>query len=156
MHDRRGADSGMLAASHASDLLHCGQLSRAVVLPQPVEPPQLALQIAGRLAEPIEADLSPVDLVQLDQRVEQLVSDPLSVLGRVERLRNARRDDVALHLLHHVERCSDDLDVVTHREDSRCADGGWLERTQQPGLPQDIVGAWRQRPARRAPEHDPG
>ena len=52
------------------------ELARAVVLPQPDEAPQLALQIAGRLAEALQPDRRPVDRVQLDERVDQLIGDP--------------------------------------------------------------------------------
>ena len=64
-----------MAASHAADLLDLGELARAVVLPQPAEAAQLALEVARRLAEALEADCRQVDRVQLDERVDQLIGD---------------------------------------------------------------------------------
>ncbi len=48
------------------DALDLGQVARAVVLPQPAEATQLALQIPGWLAEALEPDRAPVDGVELD------------------------------------------------------------------------------------------
>ena len=146
----------MLAASHRADLLDLGDLARAVVLPQPAEAPQLALEVAGRLAEPLEPDRRPIHRVELDQRVDQLVGDPGALLGRVERGGIASVITSPCDPLHHVERRADHGRVVAHRQHLRHPDRRGLERAQQPRLAQHVVRARRQRPARRAAQHDPG
>ena len=71
----------MRDASHRADLFDLRQLARPVVLPQPVEAAQLALEIARRLAEALETGAVPIRGVQFDQRVDQLVRDPPVLLG---------------------------------------------------------------------------
>ncbi len=83
-------DSGRFSASHRADLLDLLELPRAVVLPESGEPTQLTLQVSRRLAETLEADRGPVDGVELDQRVDQLVGDPGPFGRGVQRLRAAR------------------------------------------------------------------
>ena len=68
-----GRDSGMFCASHAPTLLDGRDLARLVQLPQAREAPQLALQVAGRLAEALQPGRAPVDRVDLDERVDQLL-----------------------------------------------------------------------------------
>ncbi len=68
-----------------ADALDGRDLARLVELPQPGEPAQLALEVAGRLAEALEARRAPVDGVDLDERVDQLLADRRALLGGVER-----------------------------------------------------------------------
>ena len=85
VHDRgRAATRAGARPSQLRDALHRGELARLVVLPQPAETPHLALQVAGRLAEALEAGGAPVDRVDLDERVDQLLADPPALLGRVQ------------------------------------------------------------------------
>ena len=62
----------MFAASQSATLLDARKLARLVVLPEPVEAPQLALEVAGRLAVALEPAGSPVDLVHLGERVDEV------------------------------------------------------------------------------------
>ena len=55
------------------------------MLPQAEEAPQLALEVARRLAEALQAGVAPVDGVDLDERIDELLADAPAVLGRVER-----------------------------------------------------------------------
>ena len=80
----------MLRAEPLADLLHHRQLARLVVLPQPAEAAQLALQVAGRLAVALEAARAPVHVVDLDQRVHQLLGGAAALVGCVERGRDLR------------------------------------------------------------------
>ena len=102
-----GGDSGRLAASQAAASSNSGISRGLVVLPQAVEAPQLALEVAGRLAEALEADLGPVDRVQLDERIDQLVGDPRPLRRAVQRRRDRVGDHLAVDLLHDVERGPD-------------------------------------------------
>ena len=72
-------------------------LARAVVVPQAEEPAELALEVAGRLAEALEPGGLPVDRVELDERVDELLADP-PALGRACRAAAGTSvgDDVAL------------------------------------------------------------
>jgi hypothetical protein len=120
------------------------------VLPQAAEAAHLALEVAARLAEALEARL-PVDGVDLGERVDELFADVPALGRRVERRGHAGRDDVAVHALHHVERCADDGLVVADREHFGYARGRAADRVQEPRLAQDVVGARRQgRPGRTA------
>ena len=150
-----GADVGHVRLEPFADRLDRRDLARAVVLPQAEEAAQLALEVAGRLAEALEARVAPVDGVDLDQRVDELLADAPAVLEAVERGRHRARDDVALDALHDVERRADDGLVVAHGEHGGHARAAG-ERRQHARLAQDVVRAGRQRAARRAAQHDVG
>ncbi len=134
--------------------LYRWDLARLVQLPQAPEAPQLALQVAGGPAEALEAHRPPVDRVDLDERVDQLLGDPSALLGRVQRGGNARDDHLALDPLHHVERAADRGGVLAHREHLRHARRGVLQRPQQARLAQHVVSAgWQRRTGRAAQDH---
>ena len=76
VHDRRRAGARHVLGQPAADALDRGDLARLVQLPQPAEAPQLALQVAARLAEALQAHRLPVHGVDLDERVDQLLGDP--------------------------------------------------------------------------------
>ena len=138
----------------AADLGHLGQIAGAVVLPEAAEATQLALQVAGRLAEAVEPEPLPVGVVQFDQPVDQLVGDPATLPVVVEGGRDRVGDHLTLDQFHHVERRADHLLVVAHRQDLRRAHVGRLERPQQSRLAQHVVRRGRQRTARRPAQHD--
>ncbi len=138
-----------------ADRLDGRDVARAVVLPQAEEAPQLALEVAGRLAEALEAGVAPVDGVDLDERVDELLADAPAVVGAVERGRHRARDDVALDALHDVEGRADHRLVVADGEHGGHARAPG-ERRQHARLAQDVVGAGRQRAARRAAQDDVG
>ena len=75
----------VVALSQSPDRLDRRDVARAVVLPQAEEAPQLALEVAGRLAEALEAGGAPVDRVDLDERVDELLAHAPAVVGAVER-----------------------------------------------------------------------
>ena len=125
------------------------------MLPQAEEAAQLALEVARRLAEALQARVAPVDGVDLDQRIDELLADAPAVLGAVERGGHRARDDVALDALHDVERRADDGGVVAHREHGGHARAAGQGR-QHARLAQDVVRAGRQRAARRTAQHDVG
>src|SRR3954452_23139875 len=58
------------------DRLDRRDLARLVVLPQPEEALELALEVAGGLAEPLQARGLPVDRVDLDQGIDELFAHP--------------------------------------------------------------------------------
>ena len=125
------------------------------MLPQAEEAPQLALEVAGRLAEALQARVAPVDGVDLDQRVDELLADAPPVVGAVERGGHRAGDDVALDALHEIEGRADHRLVVADGEH-----GGHARASGKGGedarLAQDVVGAGRQRAARRAAQDDVG
>ena len=136
----------MLAASHAPTSSNSGISRVRLCSHRPVEAAQLALQIAGRLAEPLQADLGEVDRVQLDERVDQFVGDPPALLGVVQRRRDRVGDHLAVHLLHHVERRADHARRPrTPPARGGCAPAVGSRAPQQAGLAQHVVGAGRQR-----------
>ena len=66
----------MCSRSHAATRSTAGSVARAVVLPQPAEAPQLALEVAVGIArEALQAARPPVDGVDLDERVDELLAD---------------------------------------------------------------------------------
>ena len=137
------------------DALDGGQIARAVVLPQPAEAPQLALEVAlGPGREVRQAGARQSTRVHLDERVDELLADPPALGRRVERGRHARRHDVARDALHDVERRADQRRVVADGEHGGNARGGRRQRAQQPRLAQDVVRAGRQRAARRAAQDE--
>lgn len=138
-------------------LLDLGHGAGLAEVPEPAEPPQLAFQVAVvALAEPLQAGAAPVDRVQLDESVDQLVDQGRAGLRGVEAGGQAGPDDVALDLLHHVERHSERGLVLVDQEHAGDPDAAALERPQQPGLADDVVGARRQRRTRRPAQHDLG
>ena len=122
------------------------QLARAVVLPQPGEAPQLALEVARRAAVALEAARAPVGGVDLDERVDQLARRSAAL----QALRQLGGDHVAVDALHHVERRAGDGLVVARRQHARDAHVRALERAQQQRLAQHVVRGRRQRRPRRA------
>jgi hypothetical protein len=87
------------------------------------------------------------------QRVDELLADAPAILDCVEHRRQRAGDHLALDLLHHVERHADDRRVVAHRDDDGHARAAG-ERGHHPRLAQDVVRAGRQRPTRRAAQHE--
>src|ERR1019366_17771 len=67
-------------APHAPD---SGDLAGFVEPPQPAEAAQLALEVAGGLADPLQAGRPPVDVVDLHQCVDQLLAYLAALLGGV-------------------------------------------------------------------------
>ena len=116
MHDRRRPRARQVLRQPGADALHGGYLAGLVQLPQAEEPPHLAFEIAGRLAEVLEARRPPVHGVDLHERVDQLLADPAALRRRVQRGGDARDDHLALDALHHVERRADHRGVLAHRE----------------------------------------
>src|SRR4051794_28924126 len=84
---------GQVVAQPGADGLDLGDVARLVVLPQPGEAPQLALEVAGRLAEALQPAGLPVDRVDLDERVDELLADPPAPVGAVEALGDRVGDD---------------------------------------------------------------
>ena len=76
----------MCSPSQRVDLVERRQLARLVVLPEAAEAAQLALEVAGRLAVALEPARPPVDGVDLDQRVDQLLADPRSPVEAARQL----------------------------------------------------------------------
>ena len=149
VHEGRGPGLRAVLGQPGRHFVQRGDLARGVVLPEAAEAPQLALEVARRLAVALQAAGAPVDVVDLDQRVDQLLADPL----RLEAVRQRVGQHVALDQLHDVERDAEQRVVVAGREDLRDAHVGALERAQQERLAQDVVRGGRQRWARRAPQH---
>ena len=83
-------------------------------------PPDLALQVSGGLAEPLEAHASPVHGVQLGQRVDESFADPGSCRRvALESRGQAIADHDPLGALHQVEGDPDDRGVVAGQEGTR-------------------------------------
>ena len=99
----------------ASNALHRRYLACLIELPQPAEAPQLALEIAGGLAEVLKARRPPVHRVDLHQRIDQLLADPLAFRWRVKGRGDARDDDIAEHALHHIKGRTDRRLIRAHR-----------------------------------------
>ena len=127
-----GPDSGLCSPSHARDVVEHRQLARLVVLPQAAEAPQLALEVAGRLAVALQPARLPVDRVDLDQRVDELLAEPRR-RSSSRRARRAARSTITSprDALHHVERRADHRLVVAGGEHRRRAHVGGLERASR-------------------------
>ena len=104
-----------------TDAFHGGDIARLVELPKSAEAPQLAVEIAAGLAKALEARRAPIDGVDLDKRVDQLLADPFALLGSVERGGCVPHDHLALHALHQVEGAADQRLVLAHRKHARYA-----------------------------------
>ena len=76
------------------------------------------------------------------------------VLVRLEQRRQDVGDDVAVEVLHHVERLAEGV-LLAERDDPRYAHAEPGERELQAGLAEHVVRRGRQRRPRRAPEHEP-
>ena len=122
-------------------------LARAVDLPQAVEAPQLALEVAGRLAESLQPQrASSRRACSSTRRVDQLVGDvPAAARACRATAGIVLGDHGAADTLHDVERRADHLGVVADGQHPRGADRRRLKRRQQARLAQDVVGARGQR-----------
>ena len=93
--------------------------------------------------------------MDLDQRLDEVLDRcPTLVLVRLEQRRQDVGDDVAVEVLHHVERLAEGV-LLAERDDPRDADAEPGERQLQAGLAEHVVRRGRQRRPRRAPEHEP-
>ena len=155
MDDGRGTRTRQVLAQPRSHVLDSRDVARAMALPEAAEAPQLAFEVAAGVArEPLQPARAPVDRVDLDERVDELLAAAAPLRRRVECRWHGAREDLAVHALHEVERRADDRRVVAHRQHPRHARRRRLERAQQARLAQDVVGARRERPARRPAQHD--
>ena len=99
----------MRVANHLSQLLHRGQLARAVHLPGAGEAPQLALEVAGGLCRAVEPRGGEVHGVHRHQGVDELVGDHMALAGQIERRRQLALQHVPPDQLHDHERRADQL-----------------------------------------------
>ena len=149
-----GGESGRCSPSQRADALDRLDLARAVVLPQAQEAPHLALEVARRLAEALQAR-SARQSTACSSTSASTSSSPMRRrgLGRVERGRQAVVIDVARDALHDVEGRADDR-RRRGRRPARAARGQrWPRARQDACLAQHVVGAGRDRRARRAAQH---
>ncbi len=149
-----GRDSGRFSASQRADRFDGRDLARPVELPQAAEAPQLALEVAGGLAEVLEPGGPPVDRVDLHERVDQLLGDPPALLGVVQRGGNARDDHLARRPAPSRRTARRSCLVGADGEHPRHACGRAAQRAQQARLAKHVVRARRQRRARRAAQHE--
>ena len=75
MDDRGLRRFGAMRLEPGRELRDSRKLARGVHLPEPGEPAHLALEVARRLAEPVETRGHQVDGVELGQRVDQLETE---------------------------------------------------------------------------------
>ena len=153
MHDRGRTGLRQVLAQPGADVLDRLDLARLVEVPEPFEAAQLAFQVAGRLAEALQAHGLPVDGVDLDERVDQLLGDAPAFRRRIQVGGDLGDDRLARHALHHVERRADHGLVVAHREHVGHPGRGVAQRSQQPRLAQNVVRARRNRRPRRPAQH---
>ena len=153
VHDGRRRRLGAVGGQPARDAVERRELTRAVALPQPGEARELALEVAVRAAEALEAGRAPVDRVEGDERVDERRAHRAAVRLGVERRRHRLVDHDPVDPLHHVERRADHGVVVARGQHPRHG-RATLERAQHARLAQHVVRAGRQRAARRAAEHE--
>jgi predicted ATPase/DNA-binding SARP family transcriptional activator len=156
VHDRGGRAVGHRRAQRLADLEAGRQLARGVDLPEPRPPAQLALEVAGRLAQGLEAARAPVDGVQLGQRVHELEAEAAALGRRVEVRRQRLADDRPDDLLHDVERRADHAVVLAHREDPWNAHAAPRQAGLDARLADHVVRGGRQRGRGRAAHDDAG
>ena len=110
---------------------------------------------AARAREGGERGRSDVGGMDLDERLDEVLDGgtPL-VLVRLEERRQCVGHDVAVEVLHHVERLSECV-FLAESDDARDADARIRERELQPRLAEDVVCRGRERRAWGAPEDEP-
>ena len=93
--------------------------------------------------------------MDLDERLDEVLDrgTPL-VLVRLEERRQRVGDDVAVEVLHHVERLPERV-LLAQRDDARDADTELRERELQARLAKHVVRGGRERRPRWAPEDEP-
>ena len=126
MDDRRRRRLGLVRGEPLADFLDQRQLAGLVDLPEAAEPAKLAIEVTGRLAEPVEAAGGPVHGVHLRERVDELLGDPPALVRSVERIGHGSRDHRPLEILHHVEGNAEHRLVVARVEHARRANVGLL------------------------------
>src|SRR3954469_5020939 len=154
VHDGRRWALGHRRLEPLADLEAVGELARRVDLPQARPAAELALEVAGRLAEPVEPARRVVDGVEVDEAVDELEAEPAALVGRVDRLRDPVGDDRANDLLHDVERRADDAVVLADGEDLRHAHAAAAQADLDVRLAHHVVRGRRQRGRRRPAQDD--
>ncbi len=139
----------------AADGREVGDVARRRRLPEARPAPHLALVEAARADERGERRSGDVGGVDLDQRLDEVLDRGATlVLVRLEQRRQDVGDDVAVEVLHHVERLAEGV-LLAERDDPRHAHAEPGERQLQAGLAEHVVRRGRQRRPRRATEHEP-
>jgi hypothetical protein len=156
VHDRRGKRFGDVRGQPGSDLLDVRQLTRLVDLPELSESPHLALQIAAGPREGCELVTRHVGGVNLDQRVDEIETEPPPRLGTLEPRRKLARDHVPVEKPHHVERHAEHVHVFADGDDLRQSpEARRADRGLQTCLADHVVrGRWQRR-TRRPAQHEP-
>ena len=111
------------------------------MFPESTEAAQLALEVTGRLSEALQASGLPVDAVQLDQRIDQLLAELLALRCVVEDRWQLCADHFAIDVFHDEERRADDRLVIADGEHLRHARGGRPKRSDHARFAQHVVGA---------------
>ena len=135
MDDRSPGPFGRVGAQPAAEFLDRRDVPALGPLPLLAPPAQLPLPQAGRAAETGQAHLVGIHGVQVRQRVHQDVGDGVPLLRRLRPPGGQRvANDVAVDLLHHVERHADQLAGVLE-QDGRHGHRGGRQRAAAPGPP---------------------
>ena len=144
-----------MAASHSLTWLELGQRPRHIALQQAAEALQLPLQVALRAAEPGQVLVPGVERVQLDQAVDQLLGDlPRPAVASQRRWQLAPQHP-AVDVGHQVEGGADQLGVLAAGQNLRDRHAQRPQGGEQARFARHVVGGGWQRPARRAPQHQP-
>ena len=116
VHDRRRARFGNRGGQGRSDLGDQRQISCPVHLPEAHEPPHLAREISVGPADRLEPGGARRDLVQLDQGVDHVASEPRALLRVVDPRWQMRVEGEAAGERHQVERDAQDGGVCAHAQ----------------------------------------
>ncbi len=156
VHDCRRHRLGQTALEEAAHLVDIRDRTRAVHLPQLLEPAHLPLGVAPRSREGGERGHRHVCRVDLDERVDQIPAQATPRRLRLETGRQRLRDDVPVEIAHHVERNAENRFVVADGEDLRKApEPTGAHGELQSRLAHHVVRRGRERRARRATKHEP-
>ena len=127
-------------------------LPRRVDLPQLGEAAHLALEVAARPREHYETGVADVGRMDLDERVDELLSEPASSLRPLEARREHGRDDVPVEEPHDVERHAEHVLVLADGDDRRQANAVRRERELESRFADHVVRGRGQWGPRRPPQ----
>ena len=132
------------------DVVDLRELARLVDVPKLCEAPHLPLVVAPRTRERRKPGTGDIGGVDLDERIDQVVAKPTAGRLALEPGRQLVRRNVAVDVLHDVERHAEDALVVADGDDrGKSNEPRIAQRQLQPRLTYDVVRRGRQRRTRR-------
>ena len=137
-------------------LRHLRQIPCGAHVPQRCKPCELPFQVPLGASDSGDVAATNVHSVQPHQHVHGGLTRGAALGGRVQVCRNYIRDDVALHMVHHVKRHAKHVLIRAHGQDFRHRDTQRRQQRLNVRLPDHVMRGRRQRWPWSSAKHDVG